>query len=142
MASADRGQFFRAAAEAMRRVHVDHARRKRAAKRCGRRRRFDLCEGDRVAVPDPDTLLAVDKALKALGVDDPESADVARLRLFPGRRSTRQRPHWRCPGRPRSGTGRMPGRILPPRSRPSDDSRRSWVPSSEIYEVAESAVEL
>ena len=84
MASADRGQFFRAAAEAMRRVHVDHARRKRAAKRCGRRRRFDLCEGDRVAVPDRDALLAVDVALKALKVDDPESADVARLRLFPG----------------------------------------------------------
>ena len=84
MASADRGQFFRAAAEAMRRVHVDHARRKRAAKRCGRRRRFDLCEGDRVAVPDPDTLLAVDEALMALGVDDPESVDVARLRRFAG----------------------------------------------------------
>jgi RNA polymerase sigma factor (TIGR02999 family) len=78
-----KSQFFRAAAEAMRRILVDHARKKRAAKRGGGRR-FELSEADRVAVPDPDTLLAVDEALTGLAAEDPGSADVARLRLFAG----------------------------------------------------------
>jgi RNA polymerase sigma factor (TIGR02999 family) len=84
LALADRGQFFRAAAEAMRRILVDHARRKRADKRGGGGKRFELAEGDRVAVPDPDTLLAIDEALTALAAEDPQAADVARLRLFAG----------------------------------------------------------
>lgn len=83
-AFADRGHFFRAAAEAMRRVLVDHARKKRADKRGGGGKRFELAEGDRVAIPDPDTLLAIDEALTTLAVDDAPSADVARLRLFAG----------------------------------------------------------
>jgi RNA polymerase sigma factor (TIGR02999 family) len=80
----DRSQFFRAAAESMRRILVDHARRKRADKRGGGGKRFDLAEGDRVAVPDPDTLLAIDEALANLAAEDLASADVARLRLFAG----------------------------------------------------------
>jgi RNA polymerase sigma factor (TIGR02999 family) len=79
-----RSQFFRAAAESMRRILVDHARKKRADKRGGRGKRFALAEGDRVAVPDPDTLLAIDEALAKLAAEDPASADVARLRLFAG----------------------------------------------------------
>jgi RNA polymerase sigma factor (TIGR02999 family) len=79
-----RSQFFQAAAESMRRILVDHARRKRAGKRGGRGKRFDLLEGDRVAVPEPDTLLAIDEALTKLAAEDPASADVARLRLFAG----------------------------------------------------------
>jgi RNA polymerase sigma factor (TIGR02999 family) len=77
-------QFFRAAAEAMRRILVDHARKKRADKRGGGGRQFELSEADRVAVPDPDTVLAVDEALAKLDVEDRASADVARLRLFAG----------------------------------------------------------
>jgi RNA polymerase sigma factor (TIGR02999 family) len=79
-----RTQFFRAAAESMRRILVDHARRKRASKRGGGAKRFDLAEADRVAVPDPATLLAIDEALAKLAAEDPASADVARLRLFAG----------------------------------------------------------
>jgi RNA polymerase sigma factor (TIGR02999 family) len=79
-----RSQFFRTAAESMRRILVDHARRKRANKRGGRGKRFDLAEGDRVAIPDPETLLAIDEALATLAAEDPASADVARLRLFAG----------------------------------------------------------
>jgi RNA polymerase sigma factor (TIGR02999 family) len=79
-----RSQFFRAAAESMRRILVDHARKKRANKRGGGGRRFELSEADRVAVPDPDTLLAVDEALAKLDAEDRASADVARLRLFAG----------------------------------------------------------
>jgi RNA polymerase sigma factor (TIGR02999 family) len=80
---AGRGAFLAAAAESMRRILIDAARRKGAAKRGGGKR-FDLSEGDRVAVPDPDTLLAIDEALTALAADDPASADLARLRLFAG----------------------------------------------------------
>jgi RNA polymerase sigma factor (TIGR02999 family) len=80
----DRGHFFSAAAEAMRRILVDQARRKSAEKRGGTARRFDLSEGDRVVIPDPDTLLTVDEALERLTADDPAAAAVARLRLFAG----------------------------------------------------------
>jgi len=45
----------------MRRILVDHARRKRADKRGGTGKRFALAEGDRVAAADPDTVLAVDE---------------------------------------------------------------------------------
>ncbi len=79
-----RSGFFRAAAAAMQRILVDHARAKRAEKRGGTGKRFEVCEGDRVAVSDPDTVLAVNEALEALALDDPESAEVARLRLFAG----------------------------------------------------------
>jgi RNA polymerase sigma factor (TIGR02999 family) len=79
-----RSQFFRAAAESMRRILVDHARRKRAHKRGGGGKRFELAEGDRVTIPDPDTLLAIDEALAKLAAEDAASADVARLRLFAG----------------------------------------------------------
>jgi RNA polymerase sigma factor (TIGR02999 family) len=81
---ATRSQFFRAAAESMRRILVDHARRKRAGKRGGRAKRFDLAEDDRVTIADPETLLAIDEALATLAAEDPASADVARLRLFGG----------------------------------------------------------
>ena len=84
-AFADQSGFFRAAAVAMQRILVDHARRKRAAKRGGQGRKFDLVEADRVAITvDPDTLLDIDEAMNKLGTEDPSSADVARLRLFAG----------------------------------------------------------
>src|SRR5262249_19065142 len=80
----DRGHFFAAAAEAMRRILVEHARRQRAQKRGGGGRRFDLSEADRMVIPDPDTLLTVDEVLEKLRYEDPSSAAVARLRLFAG----------------------------------------------------------
>jgi RNA polymerase sigma factor (TIGR02999 family) len=81
-AFADRSGFLRAAAVAMQRILVDHARRKRAARRGGRARQFALAEGDRVIVSEPDTLLDIDAALTRLAAEDPSSADVARFRLF------------------------------------------------------------
>jgi RNA polymerase sigma factor (TIGR02999 family) len=80
----DRGHFFAAAAEAMRRILVENARRKNAEKRGGGGQRFELGEADRVVVPDPDTLLTVDEALEQLAREDAASAAVARLRLFAG----------------------------------------------------------
>jgi RNA polymerase sigma factor (TIGR02999 family) len=80
----DCGHFFAAAAEAMRRILVERARRKRAAKRGGAARRFELSEADRAVEPDPGTLLAVDEALTTLAAEDAAAADLARLRLFAG----------------------------------------------------------
>jgi RNA polymerase sigma factor (TIGR02999 family) len=79
-----RSGFFRAAGVAMQRILVDHARRKRAAKRGGLARQFTLEEGDLPVFADPDALLDVDEALGKLASEDPGSADVARLRRFAG----------------------------------------------------------
>jgi RNA polymerase sigma factor (TIGR02999 family) len=81
---AERSEFLKAAAVAMQRILVDHARRKRAAKRGGDGKRFAIGAGDRLFVSDPDTLLDVDEALMRLAAEDPASADVARFRLFAG----------------------------------------------------------
>jgi RNA polymerase sigma factor (TIGR02999 family) len=80
----DRGHFLAAAAEAMRRILVEIARKKSAEKRGGGGQRFELSEGDRVVIPDPDTLLEVDEALAKLAAEDEASANLARLRLFAG----------------------------------------------------------
>jgi RNA polymerase sigma factor (TIGR02999 family) len=84
VAFSDRTDFMRAAAVAMQRILVDHARRKRAAKRGGLVTRFALDEADRAIVSDPDTLLDIDAALTRLAAEDATSADVARFRLFAG----------------------------------------------------------
>lgn len=81
---ATKSAFMRAAAEAMRRILVDHARKRRAEKRGGQAQRFELSEADRVILPDPDTILAVDEALNVLAKDDAQAAELARLRLFAG----------------------------------------------------------
>jgi RNA polymerase sigma factor (TIGR02999 family) len=80
----DRGHFLAAAAEAMRRILIEVARKKQAEKRGGGTKRFELSESDRVVIPDPDTLIAVDEALAKLALEDEPSANVARLRLFVG----------------------------------------------------------
>ena len=81
---AGRGHFLAAAAEAMRRILVEIARKKTAAKRGKGGKRFEVSEDDRVVIPDPDTMLAVDEGLAKLEAEDPGSAAVARLRLFAG----------------------------------------------------------
>lgn len=80
----DRGHFLAAAVEAMRRILIEIARKKLAEKRGGAAHRFELSESDRVVIPDPDTLLAVDEALAKLALEDEASAKVARVRLFAG----------------------------------------------------------
>ena len=79
-----RGHFFGAAAEAMRRILVDSARRKRAAKRDGGGRRVSL-EGLEVSdTASPEQLLALDEALSRLAAEDPQKADLVKLRFFAG----------------------------------------------------------
>ena len=79
-----RGHFFAAAAEAMRRILVDHARTRMAAKRgAGRRVTVDL---DRLSGSDPDDdVLAVHDALDRLAAVDPRVAKLVTLRYFGGR---------------------------------------------------------
>lgn len=81
-----RGHFFAAAAEAMRRILIDGARRKATTKRGGQRRRLDL---DQVSLNDgteqpQEELLALDEALTELEEHDPQAAQLVKLRYFAG----------------------------------------------------------
>jgi RNA polymerase sigma factor (TIGR02999 family) len=79
-----RGHFFAAAAEAMRRILVDAARKKRSHKRGGDRARIQL---DETNLADPDTadeLLEVDEALDRLAAVDAQAAELVKLRYFAG----------------------------------------------------------
>jgi RNA polymerase sigma factor (TIGR02999 family) len=79
-----RGHFFAAAAEAMRRILVESARRKETLKRGGGRDRAEL-DLARLADPErPDEVLAVDEALAALATADPQAAELVKLRYFVG----------------------------------------------------------
>jgi RNA polymerase sigma factor (TIGR02999 family) len=79
-----RGHFFAAAAEAMRRILVENARRKRAEKHGGARRRVNLDHADAVAVAPPEELLALDEALEHLTRRDPNAGQVVKLHCFAG----------------------------------------------------------
>jgi RNA polymerase sigma factor (TIGR02999 family) len=82
---ANRAHFFSAAAEAMRRILIDRARRKRAVRHGGGHQRMDIEEAD-LALPDQDTdqLLAVNEALDKLAAVDHVEAELVKLRYFVG----------------------------------------------------------
>jgi RNA polymerase sigma factor (TIGR02999 family) len=80
-----RGHFFAAAAEAMRRILIDQARRKQRPKHGGGRNRVDLNEGvslDNLA--DDDDLLALDEALARFTLEEPSKAELVKLHFFAG----------------------------------------------------------
>lgn len=81
----NRGHFFAAAAEAMRRILVERARRRRTSKHGGHVLRVDL---DELAGPEPgldqEKLLALDEALALLEAEDPFKAQLVKLRYFAG----------------------------------------------------------
>jgi RNA polymerase sigma factor (TIGR02999 family) len=79
-----RGHFIAAAAEAMRRILVENARRKQTEKRGGKRKRIDLSQAEPLDQADPDALLDLDELLTLLAGEDPEAAEVAKLRIFAG----------------------------------------------------------
>jgi RNA polymerase sigma factor (TIGR02999 family) len=80
-----RGHFFVAAAEAMRRILIENARRKNASKRGGNMPRRELREEDAVLDPDDShMLLALDEALTRLAAVDAELAQLVQLRYFTG----------------------------------------------------------
>jgi RNA polymerase sigma factor (TIGR02999 family) len=79
-----RGHFFAAAAEAMRRILVEAARRKRSLKSGGGRHRLDIADVEpSVGGPNVD-LLALDEALQQLERKDPRKAELVKLRFFAG----------------------------------------------------------
>jgi RNA polymerase sigma factor (TIGR02999 family) len=81
-----RAHFFAAAAEAMRRILIENARRKKSLKRGGDRKRIDL---DQAVLPGdddtlPDDLIALDQAIEKLSNQDKAKADLVKLRYFAG----------------------------------------------------------
>jgi RNA polymerase sigma factor (TIGR02999 family) len=82
---ANRAHFFAAAAEAMRRILIERARRRLAAKRGGGAEPLDV---DEVEIPSPaaddDQLLAVNEALEKFAALDPRKAELVKLRYFVG----------------------------------------------------------
>ena len=79
-----RGHFFAAAAEAMRRILVENARRKKRARHGGGLQRVEVELANlRTRMP-PDDLLALDEALEQLGQEDPKKAQLVTLRYFAG----------------------------------------------------------
>jgi len=79
-----RGHFYGAAAEAMRRILVDNARRKHSKQRGGHVKQVDLLDADLVAIPSSDDLLDLNDALGKLEESDLRIADVVKLRIFAG----------------------------------------------------------
>lgn len=80
----DRSHFFRAAARAMRRILIEHARRRGRKKRGGGRHRVSLGAVGAPSWDEPEDLLALDEALRRLEQRDPRSAEVVQLRYFGG----------------------------------------------------------
>ena len=79
-----RGHFFAAAAQAMRQILVDQARRKGRLKHGGGLGRVDLDRAEPVIEPPTDDILALDEALNRLEQDDPRKVQVVMLRYFAG----------------------------------------------------------
>ena len=80
-----RGHFFAAAAEAMRRILVESARKKKRLRHGGGRQRVDLQEAVSLAdSPQDDDLLALDEALTRLAAREPAKAELVKLRYFAG----------------------------------------------------------
>ena len=79
-----RGHFFAAAAEAMRRILVESARKKKRLKRGGARVRADLLEQDLTVDTDAEEILSVNDALERLHQEDPLAANVLRMKYYGG----------------------------------------------------------
>ena len=79
-----RAHFFAVAAEAMRRILIESARRKHSLKRGGAAQREELHESRLAEVPVSEEMFAVDEALDLLAAKDPAAADLVKLRYFVG----------------------------------------------------------
>jgi RNA polymerase sigma factor (TIGR02999 family) len=81
----NRAHFFGAAAEAMRRILIENARRKSRLKRGGDQLRLDIDQLELAAATPDDKMLLIDEALERLQAEDPEKAQVVILKFFGGR---------------------------------------------------------
>jgi RNA polymerase sigma factor (TIGR02999 family) len=80
----NRAHFFGAAAEAMRRIMIEHARRKSRLKRGGDQIRLNVDDLDLAEVTPDDKVLLIDEALEKLQTEDPEKARIVVLKFFGG----------------------------------------------------------
>jgi RNA polymerase sigma factor (TIGR02999 family) len=80
----DRTHFFAAAAEAMRRILVDNARRKRTERHGGNHQRVDMPDLAIASAPNDDQLIAVSDAVEKFAALDPQKAELVKLRYFVG----------------------------------------------------------
>ena len=80
----NRGHFFAAAAEAMRRILVENARRRASEKHGGNLRRLELEEGLTLNQQRPEDILSLNEALDVLAAEDPVKAELVKLRCFVG----------------------------------------------------------
>src|SRR5262249_18718246 len=79
-----RGHFFAAAAEAMRRILIERARRKRSQRQGGARRRCELTDEDLIAMPLHDEIIDLDEALAKLQATHPQAPELVNLPIFAG----------------------------------------------------------
>jgi RNA polymerase sigma factor (TIGR02999 family) len=79
-----RRHFFGAAAQAMREILIDQARRKASVKHGGRGQRIELTEGVALIQPPADDLLAVDEAIQRLQGEEPRLGEIVQLRFYAG----------------------------------------------------------
>ena len=79
-----RGHFFAAAAEAMRRILIERARRKNRVRHGGELRRVDFDSELQISNEADENILALDEALKRLAIEDPQAAEVVKMRYFAG----------------------------------------------------------
>ena len=80
----NKGHFFKAAAEAMRRILIENARRKKRLKHGGGRQRIELNDADLRVEDSLDDLLSVNEALEKLALEEPSLAEIVKLRYFAG----------------------------------------------------------
>jgi RNA polymerase sigma factor (TIGR02999 family) len=80
----NRAHFFSAAAEAMRRILIDRARSRQAARHGGGQERVNVDDLDLAAAGDDDRILAVNDALEKLALVEPQKAELVKLRYFTG----------------------------------------------------------
>ena len=80
----NRAHFFAAAAEAMRRILIENARRKKRLKRGGNLQRVELAQPEAPAETPPEDLIALDEALDQFAKEDPVKAELVMLRFFAG----------------------------------------------------------
>jgi RNA polymerase sigma factor (TIGR02999 family) len=81
---ANRAHFFKAAADVMRHILIEHARRRGRAKRGGQAKRLPLNVLDLAKMPDSDEILALDEAIERLNEQAPLAASIVRLRFYAG----------------------------------------------------------
>ena len=80
----NQAHFFHAAAEAMRRILIEHARRKAAVKHGGGQQRMDIADLECAAPPPDEKILLIDEALEKLAREHPERAKIVVMKFFGG----------------------------------------------------------